>query len=353
MIDFNESPAAQLARLQGLEHEPRYLTDPNPAPAQPKPMEYDAVCGQPLLELKSRLMRPIDAAPTMWPMWNQACRGAGGRIGLARGWHILLGAKSGMGKSLAACNVAAHCALSGEKVTFHTLEMSWDETVLRTLAIATGTDISRLEQGPYFDGRAFDAASKRMNEIREANGGLIHINRDPLSKLTQICEGIRRGFEVRGSRVHIIDYLQLAWTGSGKLDEIFARVTEISHAVRGLAKELKVVTVGLSQFARETTRANERPRKEGLMGGSPLENDAEQTLLLDHSRQVYDEHGWKGWALLDKNRHGPSGIKQDIPIHVCNRTLRMRERLDDEVEANERADYAAPAAGRKHRKEDR
>ena len=70
------------------------------------------------------------------------------------------------------------------------------------------------------------------------------------------------------------------------------------------------------------------------MGGSPLENDSDQTLLLDHSRKepVFNREGrargWIGWAILDKNRHGP---ELDIPLRFDGDNLRIRQRLDDEI----------------------
>ena len=96
------------------------------------------------------------------------------------------------------------------------------------------------------------------------------------------------------------------------------------------AREHEVAVVALSQYNR-TTSANRResPVPQSLIGSSALENDSDQTLLLDHSRYQLSPDGRfaKTWALLGKNRHGSTG---EIPIEWDYRTLRVREGLPDE-----------------------
>jgi replicative DNA helicase len=118
------------------------------------------------------------------------------------------------------------------------------------------------------------------------------------------------------------------------MSQMLDRITEVSMVVRGLAKDLGVTTIGMSQLNRETSKAPETPRKEGLMGGSPLENDAEQVLLLDHSRIERVLHGIRSWAVLDKNRHGEV---VEIPTFLNTATLELRERLPDEISLKESA----------------
>jgi replicative DNA helicase len=91
--------------------------------------------------------------------------------------------------------------------------------------------------------------------------------------------------------------------------------------------------VGLSQFNRSTSASKDRPSKEGLLGGSSLENDADQVILLDHSRvepASVPQEGWTSYALVEKNRHG---ALVEVPIAFDKRTLRIRERYLDELAA--------------------
>lgn len=301
-------------------------------------IRYRAMNGQALVELRARLQAPIEAIPTPWQSWNRACLGWGGEVGFALGWHVLLAGKSGGAKTFTALNIAARAISHGENVTVHSLEMSWDELASRVLAIVSGEPAYRLGPGKYFSPEHFDAAHEKMDEV----SGTLVSNEQPMYRLADLIEGIERTAEANRSRVHVIDYLQLAWTGDA--DKLYDRVTEVSHAVRAAAKRLKVVTIGLSQLNRETSKAKgERPAKEGMIGGSSLENDADQVLILDHSRQRPcmsrdgRPRGWYGWANLDKNRHGPP---TEVPIFFDPHTFRIRERLPDEILPDEQPSEA-------------
>lgn len=292
--------------------------------------------GEALEDLQKRLRAPVQAVPTPWDAWNQACKGWGGEQGLALGWHVLLAGMSGGAKTFTALNVAGHAIRSGESVAFHSLEMGWDEVATRVLAIVSGAPAWRLAPGKYYSPEAFRAAREAMDESR----GTLVTNDEPLYRLADLLEGIQRCHAEHGCRLHVVDYMQLAWTTDAST--MFDRITEVSHAVRTLAKRLKVVTLCLSQLNRLTTRERgARPAKEGMIGGSSLENDADQVLLLDHSRRtdLYGAdgkpRGWEGWINLDKNRHGPSG---EIPIRFDPETFRIRERLPDEIRAEELRD---------------
>lgn len=296
-------------------------------------IKYTPMNGPALEALKARLTGPVDAVPTPWATWNAACKGWGGEVGLARGWHVLIAGQSGGAKTFTALNLAAGAIRNGETVTVHSLEMGWDELASRVLAIVSGEPAYKLGPGKHFTSALFDVAHEKMDEVR----GSLVANEEPMYRLADVIHGIERTTEEFGSRFHVIDYLQLAWTG--KASTMYDRITEVSHAVRATAKRLRVVTVGLSQLNRETSKARgDRPSKEGMIGGSSLENDADQVLLLDHSRRrdvVAPDgrpRGWIGWLNLDKNRHGPSA---EIPLRFDPDTFRIRQRMPDEIRDDE------------------
>ena len=292
------------------------------------PISYRSVSGAALDALKRRQMAPVQAIPTPFADWSTACMGRGGQTGWAYGWHVLMAGTSGLGKTYMAVNAAAAAIRSGQAVAFHSLEMDWDELAVRVLAIVSGQFAYRLSPGKHFSPDCFDAAHEAMDETR----GTLLINDEPMYKLSDILDSIRRMTEQHGAKLHIIDYLQLAWVGDAETQT--QQITEVSHAIRQVAKELRVVTLCLSQFNRNTSHAKERPRKEGMIGGSALENDADQVFLLDHSRvSPITSHagrnlGWIGWGLLDKNRHGPN---VEIPIRFDADTGRIRQREPDEI----------------------
>lgn len=258
-----------------------------------------------LLELKQQ---PIDAVPTPLPFWNRACRDFGGGIGLARGWHITVAGNTGSGKSVMALNMAHEAVENGEDVGFVSLEMSWPQLTTRYMAIASGEKINLLEPGSRLDVNAHKRASKAVNEIKERTGGALHCNERQIRNLNDIVDAIRLLYETRACRLTIVDYMQLAKVvgASSLLDA----VTAISSEVEGIGKQLQIVTIGLSQYNRETSKDYENPpTPQGLMGGSPLENDSDQVMLIDHtnySRNTITNTATQKF-ILGKNRHGPAG----------------------------------------------
>lgn len=273
-----------------------------------------------LLVLKQQ---PIDAVPTPFPAWNHRCRDFGGGIGLARGWHITIGANTGNGKSVFALNMAYEAAEHGENIGFISLEMFWTQLATRYMAIASGEKIDTLEPGSRLDAKAHKRAAQSIEGLKERTGGALWCNERHISSLQDITDAIRLLFETRGCRLVIVDYMQLARVIG--VSSLLEAVTTISSEVRGMGSELRIVTVGLSQLNRETSKDYENaPTPQGLMGGSPLENDSDQVLLIDHTNYEKNTMGntAKQKFILGKNRHGPT-----TPIDCMwdYSTLRIRE----------------------------
>jgi replicative DNA helicase len=307
------------------------------------PVPYHAAAGGALDAMLARKMAPIVASPTPFPAWNEVCRGRGGRIGLAAGWFVLVAGRSGFGKTQLAAQCVSTAVLGGEKVAFHSLEMVWDDVVTRVMSQVTGEPAWKLEHGKFLCPHTHRAAQKVLTDLwQNGEGGGLLANEKPISRLADVLDGMTRQWEAWGARLQIVDYLQLAWVG--RAASMHEQIVEISHATRNHAQKLGVTLIGLSQFNRETSCSPERPRKEGLMGGSALENDSDQTLLLDHSRQWKSPSGWHGFAVLDKNRHGPM---VDIPIRFCGDTLRMTEDPYSLVLEEEQAAARPAASGRR------
>lgn len=272
---------------------------------------------------------PITAIATPFSMWNKHCRDEGGGIGLAHGWHITVGAATGSGKSLLALNMAARAIEQGVSVGFLSLEMSKAQVSTRLYSILSGVPVAELERGSGYSSKSGDKASQFVAEIRERTGAKFHMNTEPISGIQNV-QGLARYFvEMHGAKLLICDYLQLL--GAADFKTLFEQVTNASAAIRQVAQELRVVTVGLSQFNRPTSiERSSSPLIQGLMGGGPIENDSDQVLLLDHSREHREGQYKQTWAVLGKNRHGDTG---EIPIEWDYRTLRVREARPDEEES--------------------
>jgi replicative DNA helicase len=264
--------------------------------------------GKVLDDLLLLKQKPIDAVPTPFPGWNHKCRDFGGGVGLARGWHITIGGNTGSGKSVFALNMAFCAVEFGEKVGFVSLEMSAQQLTTRYMAIVSGENIAYLEPGGRLDPVIHRRAAKAVNELKEKSKGSLHCNDRHIGDLGDIIDAIHDLHQVRGCRFIIVDYMQLAKVL--RVSNLLDAVTEISNEVRCAGQDLKIVTVGLSQFNRETSRDREHPPvPQGLMGGSPLENDSDQVMLIDHTSYQRNPvtHEASQTFILGKNRHGPCG----------------------------------------------
>jgi replicative DNA helicase len=279
--------------------------------------------------LLQRKLEPVDAVGTFLPSWSQACRDEGGRVGPAAGWMDTAAGGSGKGKSLLGANQGVHALESGWSVAIHSAEMSQSQLFTRTLAIGSGEPIRLLEHGRNLDPDAHRRAGRAFDEIRERTGASLYANRRQLHDLRALADSIRRAHDDMGCRFHVVDYLQLYAVDQNDP----ASITAVSHLAMRMAQELNVVVLALSQFNRSTSANPDRPSIHGLLGGSAIENDSDQVLLLDHSRierAPAPAEGWHTYVLLEKNRHGPH---VDIPVHFDTTTLRIRERLPDELPA--------------------
>lgn len=269
-----------------------------------------------------------DYVPTFLPAWNAQCRDDGGGEGVAMGWHISLAGNPGLGKSLFGINLGCHATLSGVGVGYVSLEMSVEQITRRAWAIASSTDIRTLERGRgYNPAKAAEVAVK----ILDADTAPFKVNTERLRGINAIID-LMAHWQDYGTTLFIIDYVQLIGDPSARnsIDE----VARISSAICDFSFKERVVTVGLTQFNRETSKNyHDPPTIQGLYGGQSLEADSDQVLLIDHSRYERGDAiqgrdtGARTFIRIGKNRHGGIG---DIPVWMDYRTLQIREALPDE-----------------------
>ena len=250
---------------------------------------------------------------------------------MALGWHVTVAGNTGHGKSLVALNMVHAAMKAGKRVGFISLEMSHAQLVTRLMAIVSGISVQRLEHGSGYSPEDAKSAQAFFKRQYMQNGGTMFVNTDPVSSLDEVEDGFRY-LQEDGCKIIFTDYIQLVWAHAKERTE---QITEVSHKLRGLAAELGVVSVALSQYNRATSATKESPSPQGLMGGSALENDSDQVLLLDHS--TYERTSAASATcdlIIGKNRHGSSGA---IPIRFDYKTLQVTE----VVEAEEKYGHAA------------
>jgi len=285
-----------------------------------RPLSIDS-----LANLRKRKQQPPDAVPTPFTSWNHLCRDSGGGQGLAHGWYVIIGGGSNTGKTLVALNMAVQAMRSGENVTMISLEMAMSEIATRLSAIASNVDVMKLEYGATFDPVLAESADEQLLELP----GTFTLNDIAIRNLDEIAAVMEFFNKMENSRFFIVDFLQLVATGKPK--DIYDRVTEISERLRDESKRLGVLTIALSQLRRgASNERNVPPTIYDLLGGSSLENSADQVLLLNHANYKRD---WENRTattefILGKNRFGPDG---SFPIVWDYRQLQCREPYQHET----------------------
>lgn len=277
----------------------------------------------------ARQEEPAEAIPTFSETWNAVCKNAGGKIGLALGWHVMIAGAVNMGKSMMMLNLAEDATKADYHTAIISEEMARDEIAYRFYPMLTGIDSNDMERGFVKDGVASQVYSVLTEPHREDIGTKLLVNDRPMRKLGKVVDAMKRLQDV-GVRVFMVDYLQLI-RGTPGLD-IRGRVEEVSAELFDFAHSNEVLTIGLSQFNRNVSRdKNVEPVMEGMLGGQSLEADAEQVAVLDHSR--YESELLRPWITrtflkIDKNRNGPK--KVDVPIEWNWKTFKCREADPDE-----------------------
>lgn len=188
--------------------------------------------------------------------------------GLQRSDLIIVAARPSMGKTSLALGMAYGAAVGHKKtVGIFSLEMSAEQLVQRVLSMETGVDTHRLRLG-QIDDNEWDRISRAFGRLSEAP---IYVDDSAAGSIMDIRSKSRRLQAEQGLDLIIVDYLQLM---SGRRSENRVQeISEISRGLKGLARELNVPVVALSQLSRAVeSRADHRPmlsdlRESGCLTG--------------------------------------------------------------------------------------
>jgi replicative DNA helicase len=240
--------------------------------------------------------------------------------GLQRSDLIIVAARPSMGKTAFALGVAYGAALQhGKTVGIFSMEMSAEQLVQRLLATETGVDSHRLRLGQINDNE-WDRISRAFGRLSEAN---IFIDDSAAAGIMDIRSKARRLQAEHGVDLIIVDYLQLM---SGRRTENRVQeISEISRGLKGLARELNIPVVALSQLSRAVeTRSDHRPMLSDLRESGSIEQDADIVMFI-YREEKYDETSdKKGIAeiMVAKHRNGPVG---SINLRFFEQTARFAD----------------------------
>ncbi|MBE9482405.1 MAG: replicative DNA helicase [Chloroflexi bacterium] len=244
--------------------------------------------------------------------------------GFQRSELIIVGGRPSMGKTSLSLNIARNAAVEhGACVALFSLEMARDSLVLRLLSSESGVNskMVRLHTGWSREREEYEGWKDDETRVMEATGVLseapIYVDDTPMLRMAEMRgKAVRLNYE-RGIDLIIVDYLQLM-LGDRKFDNRVQEVSEISRSLKGLARELNVPVLAVSQLSRAPEgRALHEPQLSDLRESGSIEQDADVVLFIYRDEYYYKKEEWpadKGEypmgqadVIIAKNRNGPTG----------------------------------------------
>lgn len=231
--------------------------------------------------------------------------------GLQKSDLIILGARPSLGKTSLALDIARHIAVKEKiPVGIFSLEMSKDQVVDRLIAAESSVDLWKIRTGHLStEGELNDFVliQDALSRLAEAP---IFIDDMPSPTIMQIRTMARRLQAEVGLGLLIIDYLQLI-TPSSTRESTVQQYSEISRELKGLARELNVPVLTISQLSRAVEqRTPPIPRLSDLRETGSIEQDADVVLFIYREDKYKQETEKKNIAdiIIAKHRNGPLGI---------------------------------------------
>ncbi len=224
---------------------------------------------------------------------------------------VLVAARPSMGKTSFVLNIAQHVGIQTDMtVGFFSLEMSKEQLFMRMLTAEARIDAHRFRTG-YLNEKDYGRLSHALGTLAEAR---VFIDDTASLGVLEMRAKARRLQAEHGLHLLIIDYIQLM-QGRGRFESRQAEIASISRSLKGLAKELKIPIVALSQLSRASeTRSDHRPQLSDLRESGALEQDADVVMFIFREEQYRDADGQvnqeaEGTAeiIIGKQRNGPVG----------------------------------------------
>jgi replicative DNA helicase len=230
--------------------------------------------------------------------------------GLQKSDLIILASRPSLGKSAMALNLASYIAINEKMpVGIFSLEMSRDQVVDRLIATHSSVDLWRLRTGRLSaegDDNDFSRIQQAMGILSEAP---IYIDDAATSNILQMRAMARRLQAEKGLGLLIIDYLQLI-EPRNPVANIVQQMSEISRSLKGLARELNVPVLALSQLSRAVEhRTPPIPRLSDLRETGAIEQDSDVVMFIHREDRYRPETERKNIAdiIVAKHRNGPVG----------------------------------------------
>ncbi len=221
---------------------------------------------------------------------------------------IILAARPSMGKTALALNIAENVAMRKNKpVAIFSLEMSKESLLVRLLASRARVDAHKFRTG-HISRDDWTSITNALNDLGEAP---IWIDDSASITVMEIGAKARRLARDKGLSFVVVDYLQLI-AARGRFGNRNEEVSSISRSLKGLAKELKVPVMVLSQLTRAPERDDRDPQLADLRESGAIEQDADVVLFISrpdfYNREAPEEKRNETKLIIGKQRNGPTGM---------------------------------------------
>ena len=269
---------------------------------------------------RNGLMMMRDVMVTTFDVMQKRSENKGGLTGLTTGFIdldrktsgmqkadlVLLAARPSMGKTALMVNIATNAALkAGASVAMFSLEMSRNQLSQRILSSLSHVDLMKIISGDL----TTEEWSKAIETMTYMNEMAIYIDDTAGITPLEVKAKCRRLKAEKGLDLVVIDYLQLMEVG-GRAESRQQEISAISRQLKGIAKELDVPVIALSQLSRAPEmRADHRPILSDLRESGAIEQDADIVMFLyrDEYYNPDTEKQGLGELIIAKHRNGPTG----------------------------------------------
>lgn len=236
--------------------------------------------------------------------------------GLQKSDLVILAARPSVGKTSLALDIARNVATKAKvPVGIFSLEMSKEQLVDRLLCSEAGVDLWKMRTGKLSDRDEDDDFPRIGHAMGTLSEAPIFIDDSATSNIMEIRTKARRLQIESGLGLLIVDYLQLMESRSQKTDNRVQEIAEITRSLKGIARELNIPVLALSQLSRAVeARSPAIPKLADLRESGSIEQDADVVLFIYRKamdrnfREIQPEERNIAEIHIAKHRNGPTGI---------------------------------------------
>ena len=226
--------------------------------------------------------------------------------GFQRSDLILVASRPAMGKTSFLLNIVVNAALAKVPVAVFSLEMSRGQLVNRILSLDAMVDLERMRTGKLLE----DDWTKIAHALGPLSKAPIYLDDNASTNVMEMMSKCRKLKMEKGLGMIVIDYLQLM-EGRKKSDNRQQEISEISRALKIMAKELNVPVIALSQLSRAPeTRTDHHPILSDLRESGAIEQDADIVMFLYRDDYYHEDSEKRNIVevILAKHRNGATGM---------------------------------------------